>query len=57
MAKVKKRQNPKTKKLCLSLTQAIMTENTNEASRLLKKLVKTNIARKLQKIEKETDLF
>ena len=41
---------------CLSFVQAILEEDAKSAS-VLKTIVKKNIAKKLKKAERETDLF
>lgn len=56
MAKIIKRKKPINKD-CLHLANAILAEDTKEAKKVLKKIVKTNISQKLRKAEKETDLF
>lgn len=57
MAKIVKKQNPVNKKTCLTFAQAVLAEDSKEATKILKKLVKANISRKLRKAEQETELF
>lgn len=42
---------------CLSFVQAILEEDAKSAASVLKTIVKKNIAKKLKKAERETDLF
>ena len=41
---------------CLSFVQAILEEDVKSAASVLKTIVKKNIAKKLKKAERETDL-
>lgn len=56
MAKFYKKQKPVNKD-CLRFVKAVLSENNAEATEILKKLVKRNIAKKRLAAEKETELF
>lgn len=53
--KVKKQKS--LDKNCLSLVKAVLNEDAVSANKLLKQMVRKNIARKLSKAERETQLF
>lgn len=56
MAVIRKNKKPVNKD-CIKLTDAILRENTQQAAKILKNIVKTNIIRKRHKAERECDLF
>lgn len=56
MAKFYKKQKPINKD-CLKFVRAVVSEDTKEATDILKKLIKRNIAKKRHMIDKETELF